>query len=487
MLAWMTYAALVGAIIAAAALALERLAAAAGRPRRIAWLVALTLAVLIPLAGGVRRPTAPVVMTVAEVPEITQPVPVARWTIVPQLPLPTSGDTTRTANVAWAAGSAATLAVLGTLLLLVARARRRWPRQRVDGTHVRVSRRFGPALVGITKPEIVLPGWVLALQPAARSAIIRHEAEQARARDHLALLYAGLVLAAFPWSPAIWWMCRRLRAAVEIDCDRRVIASGIGVADYGSVLLEAGSLSQTRWGLALAMGQPRSLLERRLKTMSERNRKLNRSQVALLSGVALVALAIACDAPAPTQVAEVANGAAVEAQSVERADNGSGDVGIAGIYWEDPPVIEWGQTRLVELYGTELELSDREARPGLAFRNETPVEFANKLMARGFHPVHRKYDPDLRAETIEVNADRLRVEGSRLVVRGGIVRVSRAEEDDEPRDWVLLSVTGGSEQDGIWSGRIFLFNRLGIAVPSSEFELVEDLSALWKSRYEGTR
>ena len=254
MITWMVYAAVVGGVVAVGGWACERLSASGGRPRRIAWLAALTLAVLIPLTGGLRRPTAPVVVTGGEAPEISEPVTEARWTIVPQLPLPASRDTTRTANVVWGAGSAAALAVLGTLLLVVARARRRWDRERVDGTDVYVSRRFGPALVGVTRPRVVLPAWVLGLEAVARAAIVRHELEHARARDHLALLYAGLVLAAFPWSPAIWWMCRRLRAAVEIDCDQRVIASGIGVADYGAVLLDAGSRSHARWGFAPGHG-----------------------------------------------------------------------------------------------------------------------------------------------------------------------------------------------------------------------------------------
>ena len=42
MLAWMAYAALVGGIVAVAAVALERLAAASGRPQRFVWLTALT-------------------------------------------------------------------------------------------------------------------------------------------------------------------------------------------------------------------------------------------------------------------------------------------------------------------------------------------------------------------------------------------------------------------------------------------------------------
>ena len=469
MLAWMSYAALVGGIVAAAALALEHLAAATGRPRRIAWLAALTLAVLIPLTGGVRRPKAPAVVAANDAPEISEPVTEARWTIVPQLPLPTSRGTTRTANVAWAAGSGVVLAVLAILLTVVARARRRWPRQRVDGTDVRVSRRFGPALVGVVRPDIVLPRWVLGLQPAARSAIIRHEAEHARARDHLALLYAGLVVAAFPWSPAIWWMCRRLRAAVEIDCDQRVIASGIGVADYGAVLLEAGSLSQTRWGLALAMGQPKSLLERRLKTMSEKQGKLSRSQAVLLSGAALVALAIACDAPVPTQIEEAGDAVVAEAQAIETNGQDNGDSPIAGIFWEDPPVVSWEGLQLFNPWAT------------VAYRNETSLEFGKKLAS--ILELHRA---DLRAKTIEVEADHLRLEGNRLIARGGSIKLATREaEDDQPRDWVLLRVTEGSQKDS-WSGRLFLFKSLGIAVPSSQSELIEDLTARLKSPKEGT-
>ena len=179
---------------------------------------------------------------------------------------------TRSATSAWGAGSAGSLTALCIVLGFVARARRRWERKQVDGTDVYVSRRFGPALVGIAAPRVVIPSWVLELPPNARATILRHEQEHARARDHLALLYAGLIAAVFPWSPAIWWMCRRLRAAVEMDCDQRVIAGGIGPADYGAVLLHAGSRSHGRWGLAPAMSQPKSLLERRLRTMSEKER-----------------------------------------------------------------------------------------------------------------------------------------------------------------------------------------------------------------------
>ena len=301
MIAWMVYAALIGVLIAAAALALERLAASAGRPRRFVWLLALALAVVVPLAGGLRNPVPEVLSDIAALqssPPGTIPME-SRRGLIPPLPIPANPTAARTAAFAWSAGSAAALGTLCTVLLLVARARRRWQRSQVDGTDVYVSRRFGPALVGIVAPKPVIPSWVLEAEPAARATILRHEQEHARARDHLTLLYAGLVAAVFPWNPAIWWMCRRLRAAVEMDCDQRVIAGGIGPADYGAVLLHAGSRCHGRWGLAPAMSQPKSLLERRLRTMSEKRKRLTAAHGVLLAAAGLVALGIACDVPSP--------------------------------------------------------------------------------------------------------------------------------------------------------------------------------------------
>lgn len=306
MMAWMVYAAAVGMMLAIGGLALERLAAAAGQPRRIGWLAALTLAALIPLAGGWRKPaTAPAVeVAAAELPAAGGIVVGELWNAIPALTAPRRMATERIAALAWGAGSLASLAVLAGVLAHVARGRRRWERRRMHGTEVYLSRGFGPALVGIARPEVVLPAWVARLEPGARETIIRHELEHARARDHLVLLCGGLAVAAFPWSPAIWWMYRRLRAAVELDCDQRVLASGIGVADYGDVLLNAGCRSHGRWGFAPAMGQPESLLERRLKTMSEKRRKTNAGCTALLAAVAVGAVVVACDTPVPTEVRE---------------------------------------------------------------------------------------------------------------------------------------------------------------------------------------
>ena len=330
MIAWMVYAAVVGGFVAVGGLALERLSATVGKPRRIARMTALALAVVIPLAATVHAiRSAPRAQAASEptVADGTHPMAEARGKIVPALPLLPGRESARAAATVWGAGSMAALAILCTILLCVAWARRRWVRTRIDNADVYVSRRFGPALVGVTKPWVVVPSWVLGLSYGARAAIIRHEAEHARARDHLALLSAGLMVAAFPWNPAMWWMFRRLRAAIEFDCDQRVIASGIAAKDYGDVLLDAGSRSFGRWGLAPAMSHPTSLLERRLRTMSEKRTKLSGARAALLAVAAMVALAVACDTPVPTEVRRAFEDAEAEARDrqgseepVSRAD-----------------------------------------------------------------------------------------------------------------------------------------------------------------------
>ena len=324
MIPWMLYAALTATLIATGALALERLVASWGRPRRLVWLAALILAVVVPLLGGRQESPLPAGSPAVEVPEASPPTLVAvkpRQSFIPSLPIPASRTAARTAGFAWGAGSAVVVAALSAVLVAMACARRRWPRRRVDGTDVHLSHRFGPALVGVFSPRPVIPSWVLQQEPVTRATILRHELEHARARDHLALLYAGMVAAAFPWSPAVWWMCRRLRAAIEIDCDQRVIGGGIGADDYGALLLQLGARSRGRWVLVPAMSRPTSTLERRLRTMNEKTKRLNAAHCVALGAAALAAFGIACDLPAPTQLDSAIDEVRTEGRELREGDS----------------------------------------------------------------------------------------------------------------------------------------------------------------------
>ena len=368
-------------LVAGGALALERLVASTGRPRRFVWLAALALAalalaVVIPLAGRTREPAAPAVQeATAAVTSLVKGEPVMdRWNEVRTTLVPEGVQSGRTAALAWGAASLTVLAVLGVVLLTVAWRRRRWECRRVAGPQVYVSHGFGPALVGLLTPRVVVPAWVLRLDPAARDAIVRHEEEHARARDHLTLLCGGLVAAAFPWSPAIWWMCRRLRAAVELDCDARVLASGIGVANYGEVLLEAGSRSRRWWGFAPAMGHPESLLERRLKTMSEKQERPGVARAIALAGVAAGALVAACDIPVPTGLGDaIEEVIPVPQESRDGApSDGTGGPYLAQWFVSDPAPLVFVDGVRVERYEDLPEPVRRWSESGL--REEELVE-----------------------------------------------------------------------------------------------------------------
>ncbi len=98
--------------------------------------------------------------------------------------------------------------------------------------------------------------------------MLLHEEEHTRVRD-TALLAAAWGLATLtPWNPAAWWMGWRLRTAVEIDCDRRVLRRDPDLARYGeSLLAVAGRRPRRLLGLA-AFSESISALERRIMTMT---------------------------------------------------------------------------------------------------------------------------------------------------------------------------------------------------------------------------
>ena len=313
---WMGYAAGVGVLLAVGGWAGERLCETMGWPRRFAWIAALTLAVVIPLAA--RTPTPVLEVSAAAPPPITSVVQGAD----PAVPA-ISGTGERAAIFAWGTASLATLLVFGAILGHMTRSRRRWPRRSVGGEDVYVSEGFGPALIGVTRPSVVIPDWLFCAGDRAGRVAILHEREHARARDHLTLLYGAMIAALFPWSPAVWWMVRNLRGAVEIDCDRRVIASGIPADDYGRLLLAIGVGQQRRWVLTPALLESRHSLERRLKIMAAKKMQWSPLRAVTLAGLTLAAVVIACDTEAPTALDDALLDALADPEAI--AADGSGN------------------------------------------------------------------------------------------------------------------------------------------------------------------
>ena len=352
-LAWMLYAVAVAAALTLAAHAAEAALRTAGRPGRWPWLAALAGSWILPLRALVDRgtdaapPPVPAVdaLSLRSVAETTPVEPgalarvtealVGAWTatsdalggaagaLLDALPLP--GPTTAAvleawAPTAWLVTAGAALGVVGAGALLLARRSRRWPERRVLGRTVRVSPGFGPAVIGVLRPRIVLPRWSLSLGSAELALVVEHEAEHARARDTLLLAAGVLATLAAPWNPVLWWQLRRLHLAVEMDCDRRVIERGTAPRRYGALLVAIGE-RVGRVGLpAAALAERRSFLERRLTMIVTTGSRRFGWRSGLGAFAALALVAVACEAPAPTDVAPTGPPEAADAVAAETPD-----------------------------------------------------------------------------------------------------------------------------------------------------------------------
>ncbi|HET6765701.1 MAG TPA: M56 family metallopeptidase [Longimicrobiaceae bacterium] len=308
MAAWILYFAALSAAVALAALAAEKALLMYRRPVRWTWAAALLLSLALPaaawLAPGAPGPGAGR-LAVAPA-ERVDPAALGggaakgvRWSLPPlDGPL----------QLAWGAASGGTLLVLGGLHLAMLRRRRAWRRETVEGVPVLVSPDTGPAVIGFARGSIVLPEWVLASDGATRGLVLAHEQEHVRAGDTRLLLLALATVCIAPWNPALWWQLRRLRLAVEVDCDARVLRARGTVREYGTVLLELGRRVSTGALGAAAFSEPTSFLERRIRIMTSTT---VRARVARTAGFAALALLCAAAAsatprPAPFVLADAA-------------------------------------------------------------------------------------------------------------------------------------------------------------------------------------
>lgn len=318
---WMLYALLAGVLVAAGARALEEVCGLIRLPRRFVWLGALlatlVLVALAPLrvapqgqrlpldAAGQAALPGEVVPADAVAHSLGVAEALAALQVWVERPLRAAmplgdGSTGMALALGWIVLSLAMLALGAATLLRFRGARRRWPRCEVAGTEVRVSPVAGPAVIGFLRPEIVIPEWLLRASPEERWLVVLHEAEHRRARDPLVLAAGCLALALIPWNAVAWWMLHRLRLAVEVDCDARVLRRGVRPFAYGSLLIDlAGRGSGLPPGVPALAGTP-STLERRLRSMTARVPRFAALRAGALSVLGVAALLAACEARLPT-------------------------------------------------------------------------------------------------------------------------------------------------------------------------------------------
>jgi beta-lactamase regulating signal transducer with metallopeptidase domain len=204
--------------------------------------------------------------------------------------------------VGWIVLSTAVLGAVLRAFLRLRALRRQWEPRRVNDRAVLISDAFGPALVGLLRPAVVLPRWALNADPGHRELMLRHEEEHGEARDAYLLAGALLAVVALPWNLGIWWIASRLRVAVEIDCDRRVLRRSPGVREYAELLLRIGSRASSPGIQALAFSRPVPFLERRIRAMTDSSRpRLVRSLVFVV--LAALGVFAACEMRGPDMTA----------------------------------------------------------------------------------------------------------------------------------------------------------------------------------------
>jgi beta-lactamase regulating signal transducer with metallopeptidase domain len=307
--AWMLRAVAASALIALAALLAAEAARLAGRPRRWAWAAGLVLAVAVPVAGW-WFPGALSLAGGADGAGGTMDWLLARAGTGAALPTKTESWSMLSLLDGldgplawlWAAATAATTAVFAATQWRLRRARRRWTPAEVAGTPVLVAEAVGPAVVGVVSPRVVLPRWALEAPAEERALMVRHERAHLEAGDSRLLAATAAAVALMPWNPALWWMHRRLRDAMETDCDARVLARGADPWTYGQTLLRiAARPSARRLLLSPALGRP-TLLERRIVAMTSTLPKNRTPRALALAVIAAAAVVAACEAAATEPV-----------------------------------------------------------------------------------------------------------------------------------------------------------------------------------------
>jgi hypothetical protein len=331
---WMAYATIVSAAVAIAAVGLDRANRIRGNPARMVWVAALAAGLgtcgwsLRHATGSATAPDttfvdagpaeqgsavttnesddrAPAVEPTAEPtvePRIAPIVPLLASLRVPQLSVPRDWPLQTLDRVMLGLWAIVSLGWLGSLAVAGVTLRRRagqWPDDVVRGVPVLVAPDFGPGVIGALRAQIVLPRWALTLGADRQALVLAHESEHVRAGDSLLILASAIAVGIAPWNPVLWYMRMRLRAALEADCDARVLAQYPDVEAYGALLINVGERAPSDGQLVAGLSEAAVALQKRIQLMTLPGSRFAGVRAGACVAVALLAIAAACATPRP--------------------------------------------------------------------------------------------------------------------------------------------------------------------------------------------
>jgi hypothetical protein len=344
------YAILVALLVGLGAASTERVLAEIKRPRRLAWLGAYLVALTFPLLSMLLAADAPTPLA-------------ARLEVVSrEAPAPYS-------EIDWNTLLLSLWATVTTLLLILysaAQLRLRfltkcWSRASSETESVVVADDVGPAVLGIFSPRIVLPQWLVDAPAAVRGTVMAHELEHIAARDQALIAATQLITILLPWNLPLWWFARRLRSAIEIDCDARVLRRGVDSAHYADVLLAVAQRRSSSPYLAATLIEPVTQLERRIRIMLAQPRPVS---VLRAAAPAALVLAIAACATTVDPPAIMPAGAPSADGGAESRFSGGVDRIVSGGASTGPFIIRKGADGMMTLAGPELVLHTAEGAQG---------------------------------------------------------------------------------------------------------------------------
>ncbi|MES2672821.1 MAG: M56 family metallopeptidase [Pseudomonadota bacterium] len=316
MLVWIIYVISVSLLLGSAALAAERRAQLRAKNTRWYWIAAIIASLLIPTVIASVSVALPNIFNSQSAQKVIVLREATSSYLSPFLWVSESGflpsehhNFDAIISQLWLSLSTFLLAALtfsGAHLLW---RKRRWNKSTLLNTPVLMTDDIGPAVVGLINPQIVIPQWVIDLPTTQQQAILDHEQSHLDVGDPLLLTIAICLLVFMPWNIPLWWQLHRLRGAIEVDCDARVLSKGQSVTNYGETLIAVAQRQSRYIGAVAGMSESQSFLEKRIKIMITKPAKLwGLSAIALgLVSIGLVAVAAQVSPPNATPTANAAS------------------------------------------------------------------------------------------------------------------------------------------------------------------------------------
>ncbi len=296
MLTWMLYVIFVSVLLSMAAFVAERGARLSRKSSRWIWACTIIASLIIPTViasvtiqlPNLSTPTAASPQRSIPLREMTSNyLSPATW-VAPYVDKSiTWQNSDQSVKHIWWLMSGAMLIALALSGVHLFWRKRHWAMTNMMGTQVYVAPDVGPAVIGLVRSHIVIPIWLTESSPSRQATVLAHELSHLKAGDQRLLTIALCLLVFMPWNLPLWWQLRRLRYAIEVDCDRRVLDEGHDVRDYGETLIEVGQRQSMFIGAVAAMSESKSFLQERIEIMLYQPFKWWR-----LSAGALICLAI---------------------------------------------------------------------------------------------------------------------------------------------------------------------------------------------------